>query len=149
MLGCAVVNFLIITQILPLFFSGAISDIYIIYISDLHTHTEKWLCRLCVTDTYSFFLLLQFLAFLVRLMASRWRFRFRMTEPHVSAPANAPAKPHIIISWPVSEVQIWKRKGTNQRSQNHHWNAPYVFFILNSKYKMQGMAHVSKYTSGW
>lgn len=143
LLGCAVVNFLIITQILPLFFSGAISNIYI-YI------TSEWLWRLCVTDTYSFFLLLQFLTFLARPTESRWRLRFRMTEPHVSAPANAPAKPHNIISWPVSEVKIWKKKETKQRSQDIHWNALCLFFILNSKYKkMQGMSQVSKYTFGW
>lgn len=56
------------------------------------------------TGSYSpFNLAFMNLIFFAKPMASRWRLRLRMTEPHVSAPARAPAKPHTNTSWPATQ----------------------------------------------
>ena len=77
----------------------------VLHPNPLHSVSCKFSEATDVTGFYcSFFMLSTFLVFLARAMASRCRLRLRMTEPQVSAPARAPAKPHTNTSCPANQT---------------------------------------------
>lgn len=53
-----------------------------------------------------FSFLFRYFILFARPMASRWRFRLRMTEPQDRAPARAPPNPHVNKSWPIKTTSL-------------------------------------------